>query len=357
MNESLLLLLGYGLALTLLFFLLMWAHLAYWRRKLSTEVPYDEMHKVMLPSGSFCELRRLKAPGPTELPPVLMVHGIAINHRNLDPRTDVSLARAVRDAGHDVWLLTLRSGRWDLTAAEKRKLDFAALSHEDIPAGVEFVLKATGHKHLDYLGFSMGGMLAYASLGVTVPLNVFRRVVIMGSPGFVGALLPGTKAAAWLGHYWKPTVPGRLLNGLFAFVAEIAQSPIQHVFLNPHNSQKGLLHAFMIDATADIPGPLAMNMVHWAAKDGKVMLGDVPVLEGLKNVHLPVLFVVGGADKLGTPKALRAAYEAWGGPKKWIMLSKEEGYSANYGHMDMVTAPKAPEEVFAPIIQFLGEKP
>ena len=70
---------------------------------------------------------------------------------------------------------------------------------------------------------------------------------------------------------------------------------------------------------------------------------------------LPVLFMVGGADRLGTPKSLHAAFEAWGGPKKFVLLAKSEGYVADYGHMDMVTGPKAPEEVFAPIIAFLAE--
>jgi polyhydroxyalkanoate synthase len=332
-----------------------WAHIAFWRWKLQSPVSYDETHRVPLADGSWCELRRLRPAAPSKLPPVLMVHGIAINHRNLDPRDDVSLARSVRDSGRDVWLLTLRSGRWDLTRKERRAVDFAALAHNDIPQGVAMVLAKTGAPQLDYLGFSMGGMLAYASFGHTVGMHQIRRVVIMGSPGFVGAVLPGTKVAAWIGRYWQPTVPSRFLNGLFAFVAELVQSPIQHLFLNPANCLRGLLHTFMIDATADIPGRLAMNMVQWAALDGKVRLDHEPVLPRLVYLEVPVLFMVGGADQLGTPKSLTAAYDAWGGPKRLVLLAKSTGYVADYGHMDMVTGPKAVQEVFAPIIEFLAE--
>ena len=332
-----------------------WAHIAFWRWKLATPMTYDETHRVPLADGSWCELRRLKPATPSTLPPVMMVHGIAINHRNLDPRPNVSLARAVRDVGRDVWLLTLRAGRWDLTHKERNAVDFAALAHNDIPQAVAMVLAKTGAPQLDYLGFSMGGMLAYASLGHTVALHQVRRVVIMGSPGFVGAVLPGTKIAAWIGRFWRPTVPSRLFNSLFAFVAETIRSPIQHLFLNPDNCLPGLLHTFMIDATADIPGPLGMNMVQWAAKDGKVRLDHEPVLPRLADVTLPVLFMVGGADRLGTPKSLHAAFDAWGGPKKFVLLAKSEGYIADYGHMDMVTGPAAPQEVFAPIIAFLAE--
>ena len=332
-----------------------WAHVAFWRRKLATPIRYDETHRVPLADGSWCELRRLRAPTPSSMPPVLMVHGIAINHRNLDPRPDVSLARAVRDTGRDVWLLTLRSGRWDLTWRERHRLDFANLARHDIPDAIAMVLAKTGAKHLDYLGFSMGGMLAYAAFGHTVPLESIRRVVIMGSPGFVGAVLPGTQLAAWIGNFWRPTVPARLFSGLFAFVAEIITTPMQHLFLNPRNNRPGLLHTFMIDAVADIPGPLGMNMVQWAAHDGKVRMDHEPVLPRLKDVNLPALFMVGGADRLGTPKSLTAAYEAWGGPKQFVLLAKSAGFSADYGHMDMVTGPQAPAEVFAPIIAFFAE--
>ncbi len=332
-----------------------WAHVAFWRRKLSLPLTYDEELRVPVDGNSWCELRRLKPATPSALPPVLMVHGIAINHRNIDAREDVSLARAMRDTGRDVWLLTLRSGRRDLTWRERHSIDFTTLAQHDIPQAITTVLAKTGAKQLDYLGFSMGGMLAYAAFGRTVPLEQIRRVVIMGSPGIVGAVLPGTKIAAQIGRVWKPIVPSRLFTSLFAFVAEIVVTPLQHLFLNPHNNLPGLLHTFMIDATADIPGPLGMNMVQWAAKDGVVRFAGEPVLPGLAQVHAPVLFLAGGADKLGTPKSLRAAYEAWAGPKQFILLAKSAGFSADYGHMDMVTGPQAPAEVFQPIIRFFAE--
>lgn len=336
-----------------------WAHVAFWRWKLATPISYDEIHRVPLPCGSYAELRRLKpldGEATADLPPILMVHGIAINHRNIDPTPKVSLARAAQRLGRDVWLLTLRSGRWDLTAKEKRGVTFASLAQEDIPVAVDFVLKATGAKHLDYLGFSMGGMLAYASFGRFVALEKVRRVVIMGSPGFVAPILPGSRMAAVVGKVWQPAVPARLFNGLTAFVAERVTSPIQHMFLNPRNNLPGMLHSFMIDATADIPGPLGMDMVRWAAKDGVVRVGDESALEGLRKVQVPVLFVAGGADKLGGPRAVGAAFDAWGGPKEFLLLAKSAGKSADYGHMDMITGPNAPLEVFHPILTFLGAR-
>ena len=344
-----------ALGLVVLALLATWAHVAFWRWKLSTPMTYDETHHVPLPGGTHAELRRLKPEQPSDLPPVLMVHGIAINHRNIDPTEQVSLARAARKLGRDVWLLTLRSGRWDLTAEEIRHTDFAALAKEDIPLGIDFVLRATGTQRLDYLGFSMGGMLAYAAFGRFVPVEKLRRVVIMGSPGFVSPIIPGSRQAAVIGRFWKPTVPSRLFNALTAFVAERVTSPIQRLFLNPDNNIAGMLHSFMIDATADVPGPLGMDMVRWAATDGTIRVDGQAALEGLKSVQLPALFVAGGADKLGSPRAVGRAFDAWGGPKQFLLLAKSAGKSADYGHMDMITGPNAPIEVFHPILTFLAE--
>ncbi len=169
-----------------------WAHLKFWVARLTRPTRYDEEHRIAASDGGAFELRRLKpAVSAGELPPVLMVHGIAINHRNLDPDERLSLARQLRDDGRDVWLLTLRCGRPDLSLAETRKAGFEALVRCDVPEAAQEVLRRTGHNQLDYLGFSMGGMLLYASLGRSLPAAWVRKVVIMGSPARVRVIVPG----------------------------------------------------------------------------------------------------------------------------------------------------------------------
>ena len=71
--------------------------------------------------GSAIELRRVPVPEGVERagPPALLVHGLALNHRNHDMLEDLSLARYMAKRGRDVWLLTLRSGRADLGWRER----------------------------------------------------------------------------------------------------------------------------------------------------------------------------------------------------------------------------------------------
>lgn len=98
----------------------LWAHALFWRRRIAIALPYAETHRIATADKSAIELRRITQPVAQVLPPVLLVHGIAINHRNMDTHPDYSLARALAKTGRDVWLLTLRSGRSDLSAAERK---------------------------------------------------------------------------------------------------------------------------------------------------------------------------------------------------------------------------------------------
>src|SRR5687768_11595496 len=91
-----------------------WAHHAYWTRRLRVVTDYAELHRLATEDGSAIELRRLRSNAESELPPVVLVHGLATSHRNHDVDPDFSLARYLEAQGRDVWLVTLRSGREDL---------------------------------------------------------------------------------------------------------------------------------------------------------------------------------------------------------------------------------------------------
>ena len=90
-----------------------WAHYVYWVRRFRLSVEYAEHERLRTADGSAIELRRLTPPAMPSLPPVLLVHGVAANHRNVDLQPDRSLARYLHARGRDVWLVMLRSGRPD----------------------------------------------------------------------------------------------------------------------------------------------------------------------------------------------------------------------------------------------------
>lgn len=338
---------------------LAWAHLVYWRKRLARPVAYDETHRIATADGCAFELRRLRPSAPDGGPPVLMCHGIAINHRNVDPDEHLSLARALRLAGKDVWLLTLRSGRSDLSRAERRRTTFAAMVAHDVPQAVQEVRRRADSAQIDYIGFSMGGMLWYAALDDTVPQLQVRRTVLLGSPGRVGQILPFAGVFKGLQPTWMAGLPLRLGGQLVAFAAEWFETWIHRLTMNLRNCTPGYVRHVSMEGVQDVPGPLLHDLIRWAYTDRVPRLADGrDILAKLGNVDVPVLMVAGTRDKLCPVDHLRFAFERWGcnkphTPKRLLLVGKAHGHVDDYGHTDLMIGRNAAQEVFAPVVQFL----
>ena len=121
--------------------------------------------------------------------PVLLVHGLGVNHYNFDWRPDVSLAWWLQVRGWDVWVTTLRGDDGTVPPDPKtRSWTFEDHARKDLPAVVDTILARTGAAQLDWVGHSMGGMLLYAALS-EIPEKIgsgwrsARRHVSGRSPG------------------------------------------------------------------------------------------------------------------------------------------------------------------------------
>lgn len=336
-----------------------WLHLRFWTRRLTRSVSYDETLRIATPDGSAFELRRLRGAAGS-LPPVVIVHGIAMNHRNLDPDADLSLARDLHAAGRDVWLLTLRCGRQDLSWRERRACRFEALARYDVPGAVATVLARTGAQQVDYVGFSMGGILLYAALGRSLPRAQVRRAVTIGSPAQIARLISGV---GWLRHLpqrWMPGLPLRTLSRMTAFASEWLETFIHRPLLQLANATPGYVRHTAVDAVMSVPGPLVHDLIRWGWGDGAIRLDDgKDILQALQHVDVPVRFFAGAADGLAGPRAVARAYAAWGAAttvdKQLILLGKQAGHGADYGHGDLAIGVRARADVFAPVCAFLAE--
>jgi fermentation-respiration switch protein FrsA (DUF1100 family) len=79
--------------------------------------------------------------------------------------------------------------------------------------------------------------------------------------------------------------------------------------------------------------------------------------KGLAGARTPTLLLLAGSrDLLAPPEAVSSAYEALGSPHKVLrVLGRAHGDRTDYGHIDLVLGRHAPEEVFAPIADWLAE--
>ena len=345
----------------LLLALLAWAHHAFWTWRYRVHADYAEVHRVATPDGSAFELRRLGTPPATpELPPVLLVHGLATSHRNYDLDPDFSLARHLHAAGRDVWLLTLRSGRADLRRSEARKLRFEPMVRWDIPLAIDQVRERTRADSIDYVGFSMGGMLLYSAIERTVPAARFRRIAIVGSPGVVELPWKWLRVFRRLPRWFVPALWLGIGARMYAFMADWFPTPIHRIIYNPRNVDRGRASVAMVNAIADVPGELHADFAEWALGDGVIRIDGEPVLDRLELVDVPAIFFAGGGDRIAPAHAVRAAYERWGSEvdpppeKRFRLLGRAAGLPEDYGHGDMVIGRSVREHIFEPLTEFLG---
>lgn len=349
------------LAVIALVAVLVVAHVAYWRRRLY--VPTDYEHEQVLDTEDGCTivLRRLPRPdGEIVGPPVLMVHGLCANHRNNDLVPEHSIARHLRARGRDVWLVTLRSGHPMRTWRARARVRFDHMVEHDIPLAIREVLRQTSASQLDYLGYSMGGMLMYGAVAHSDVCERVRRVVIVGSPPILrtpwllrGAMVVGARLPRAL----VPTIHTRFFATAFAFASDALFTPAHRLATAERAAlRRGLASRAMVAAIADMPGPLVADFCAWqAGRGGHVTYRNTPVLDLLPAAEMPALFIAGTLDPLGRVAAMRAAFDAWGaGEKHFIELGRASGARSDYSHADMILTAHAAEEVFEPIARFLA---
>ncbi|MDB4977560.1 MAG: lipase, partial [Myxococcaceae bacterium] len=236
-------------------------HLWFWRRRLSVPLEYSATEKLVMPDGAVIELRRLGASstvgarGESSPVPVLLMHGLAMNHRNHDTAEGTSFARHLRDQGRDVWLLTLRSGFSPLSVFGHPKADFASMVEHDVPHAVATVLARTGQRQLDMVGFSMGGMLLYATLDRTVDSRRVRRAAVFAAPAKIRPL-GILNLSRVLPRGFSPTVPLRALIHTAAFAPRLVPSFLWGRLYNPKNVDPKVERGMLVSVWEDIPGRL-----------------------------------------------------------------------------------------------------
>lgn len=355
-------------------------HYGFWVRKLGVELDYHERHERRAADGLPYTLLRLPPPLPpapsdsedaasssaapgAALPPILLVHGIASSHRNVDAEADRSLARYLQAEGRDVWLLTLRSGHSSLRVRERRRVDFRSMVEHDLPEAVAFVLAQTGATALDYVGFSMGGILIYAALGRTLEPSHVRRVATIGSPARVAPPLQALRRLNFLPRFVLRVTWLRVLARMGAFAVEVVSTPLHHQVYNPANVDPGAARRAMVNLIEDVPAPLSADFAKWALGDGVVRVHDEDVIARLPGLRVPVIFFAGAVDRIAAPAAVRAAFEAWGTDtgagavdKRFVLMGQAHGCVHDYGHGDLAIGERVGEELFAPLTAFLADE-
>lgn len=327
-----------------------------WNQPLPKEAVH---HHVKTEDGYTLSLVRYEAKAPSTGRPVLLVHGISANERNMDLDEQHSLARYFASQGREAWTMSLR-GTGDSEAVDpehgRKPYFFDAFWQRDLPAAIAYVRQQTGAESIDYVGHSMGGMIAYAYLSQGG--QGLHAVTTLGSPsrldwgGRIMDLLPSVK-----GVYLKDDGMGvPVVDAAHLFMpmhGELPKDLFRTLLYNPENVTPETWKRLISYGIADIHGGVGIQFVGFIEKgtfgtaDGKI-----DFRKDMAKIKNPFLVVAGKGDRIAITPAVKDGYRALGGPKEWILLGVENGQKADYGHMDLVMGERAKEECWERVQDF-----
>jgi pimeloyl-ACP methyl ester carboxylesterase len=295
--------------------------------------------------------------------PVILCHGLSSNRYSWELPGGPSLAKYLSDQGRDVWVPELRgSGMSDhpglFISNVSYDWDFDDHLNKDVESIIEFVLSRTGARKVHWVGHSMGGMLILAHLGLSKDPRIASATAIGSPTDFSAARTFLSDALLRI----KPAIAGFPFFPFF-FAARLITPVINYV---PDKFIAGFNTANMEPSTARRAIALAAQLVtsnkiwmnfgrfietgRFETQDGRPYLADLPTCK------TPMLIVAGTRDNMAPAASVnwicRAGNENL---RKCVTLGKQTGFSADYGHMDLIVGKKAEEEVFPLVRDFIGE--
>jgi len=322
-------------------------HYAFWSWRLAVPTGEDEVLEARTRDGWTLYLGRRRPRAPARRPPVLLVHGIAMNRQAFDFGVERwSVAAFLAAAGFDCFTLDLR-GHGRSRRGPTRRWNLDTYLAEDLPAALEAIRAATGEERVLYVGHSQGAILGMALCGLW-PRRVAALVAI-GGPAYFSGALPRLRGLVRLRRLGL----GRHFRALARMIAPF--SGVWHpaeveLAINARNVDRRIYRRLLANALENLQPGVLDQFAAMIAEDGfRSMDGRVDYRALFPRCAQPALFLSAEKDGLAPPAVVEAAYRAWGGPKRYWSCGRD------YGHTDVLLGRSAPEAVFPVIRDFLVE--
>lgn len=322
---------------------------------------HDITYYVTTEDGWRLAVHRRMPKGPDTGAPIILCHGLSSNHHIFDLPNGPSLMRWLSERGRDVWAPDLR-GSGDSDSLGLFKSD-APLSWEfedhlrmDLPVIIDLVQKTTGFERVHWLGHSMGGMLIRAAINQGTHKNL-RSAITIGSPiDFSKMQNPR--------HAWLLKLRG-LLNHMPAFPLAIlarCAAPVAHflpkILIGGHNPEnvKPVVSRTVMAVAAEMltSGSIWSNFGRFidegrfGPESGGLYVPD------FHECRTPCLAIGGALDALAPPEAvLPVDEEQTRDNPKCVLMGKDSGAGADYGHIDLMVGLRVEKEIYPLILDWV----
>jgi pimeloyl-ACP methyl ester carboxylesterase len=293
--------------------------------------------------------------GPQTDRDALLVPGLGASPHAFGARPGRSLVTDLRGAGFTPWTVDFQvtwRGRDQRADTLLHALEVAVAELERRPDGPRTPIVAIGH--------SLGGMLLLALAAEGVALS---HLVTLGA-GLDFRLgrspLPRLLSLAPKG---LPPVPLRLQRGgvplrrLARVGAPLfgrgARLPVERDQFHPGATEGAVVRAVIREGVRDLPLPLLLELAALFTERGlHVGRRDLPLKEAVAAITVPTLLVGAVQDRQCPIAAVRDTARRIPGARL-VEVGGSDARGEGYGHVDLMTARRAPEDVFDPVLAFV----
>lgn len=303
------------------------------------------------------ELHRvLREEPPRFAMPVLLIPPLGVRTYIYDLLPAHSLLRTLRDAGFDVFVVDF--GVPDDGDTLVRLDDYVL---ELVPACVEQTLRASGADQLALAGYCMGGLFGLIHVGTHADERV-RALVTVGSPvNFrkMGLVTAGARLSASVMDRvidLVGNVPGVLSSTTLKLISapRLAKSYVDLLFRLDDVEHVRSFRAINYWINDMIPYPQeAFRQLFWdVVRYNKLRKGELRFNDhrcDLGQVRCSLLAFAGANDIVAPPDSIREIVELVGSTDKELCI-------APGGHVGVVAGAAAPEQVWRPMVAWLGDR-
>ncbi len=303
-------------------------------------------------------LLRYRPSGPPKGLPVLLCHGVSANARNLDLDEAHSLARWMAAHGREAFTMSLRgtgdSDHPDAAKGRTPSYSIDTLADEDLPAAIARVEELTSAPKVDFIGHSMGGILAYLYLARGG--DQIHALVTLGSPARFawGSALEGLMRRA---SALAPAMPDLVDVPALARAVPLAgavDTPLDLLLYNPNNLRPATYRKLLREGLGTVSSGVVRQFARFLERDGLVSAdGSIDYRPLLADKRVCALVIAGKLDRVAPAPAVKAGYDLLGAQKSFFVAGEENGLRFDYGHMDLILGERASEELWPRLVRFL----
>lgn len=258
--------------------------------------------------------------------PVILLHGSFSNRRFWYSPKGIGLGAYLARAGFDVWLAETRGHGLSPRNKRYRFNTVADYARYDLPAIASFVAEKSGQVP-HWIGHSMGGITLAAAVG-----GKYLDEQQVASLALFGSQVSRT--------YWPLKVPPLAWTG------------------------KALLKRFDVISGSrlergpeDEPIGIGIEGLRWHGLFGRFGDKQSDWWAGLAEAQMPLLAVSARGDREDPAWACQKLFEQFGSTgKRFVLLGREDGYSEDYGHIEMLVSKAAMQEVWPMVATWLRDQ-